>query len=74
MASREETASSSLSLEAEINQFHFKEKREEQGEQVVQVSDSKDELDRVSVVHPLSLVVAHIDNSLEDEKEEMALN
>lgn len=36
----EETASSRLLLEAEIDQFRFEEHREEQREPVIQVSDS----------------------------------
>ena len=74
MILREETALSRLSLEVEIDQFHLEDKREEQGEQVVQVPDSEDELDRVSGVHPSDLVIVCIDNSSEDEEEEMALN
>ena len=71
---REETTSSHLPLEAKIDQFHFEDEKEEQGEQVVQVLDSEDKLDRVTIVCPLGLVVAHIDDSSEDEEEEMALN
>ena len=70
---REETASSRLSLEAEIDQFRLKEEGKELGEPVVQVSDSEDELDRFSGVRTLSLIIARIDNNSEDE-EEMALN
>ena len=40
---------------------------------MVQVSNSKDKLDRFSGVHTLSLIIARIDDSSEDE-EEMALN
>ena len=40
---------------------------------MVQVSDSEDEPDRFSSVRTLSLVIAHINDSLEDE-EKMALN
>ena len=43
---RKETASSQLSLEMEIDQFHLKEEGEEHGEHVVRVSDLKDKLDR----------------------------
>ena len=41
---------------------------------MVEVLDSEDELDRVSGVRPYSLVIAHLDDSLEDKEEEMALN
>ena len=48
---REKTASSHLSLKAKIDQFQLKEDREEQGEPVIQVSDSREELDRFFPVH-----------------------
>lgn len=67
---RKETASSCLSLEGDIDQFHL----EEQGEHVVQVSDSEDELDRFLGVRTFGLVIARIDISSEEEDEEMALN
>ena len=57
--SREETASLRLSLETEIDQFQLEEERKEQGELMIQVSDSKDELDRFSGVHTSGLVVTH---------------
>ena len=71
---REETALSRLSLEVEIDKFYLKDNIEKQGEQVVEVLDSKDELDRVSSVCPYSLVIARLDDNLEDKEEEMALN
>ena len=71
---REETASSRLSLEAKIDQFHLEDEREEQGEQVVQVSDFEDKLDKVSGVLPSGLVIARINDSSKDEAKEMALN
>ena len=71
---REEIALSRLLLEAEIDKFYLKDKREKQGEQVVEVLDSEDELDRVSGVHPYSLVITCQDDSLKDKEEEMALN
>ena len=73
VAPREETASLRLSLEAKIDQFRLKEKEQKPRELVVQVSDSEDEPDRFSSVRTLSLVIAHINDSLEDE-EKMALN
>lgn len=71
---REETTLSHLSLEVEIDKFYLKDKREKQGEQVVEVLDFEDELDRVSGVRPYSLVIARLDDSSEDKEEEMALN
>jgi len=41
---------------------------------MIQVSDSKDELDRSSGVCAPSLIVTHIDNSSEKEEEGMSLN
>ena len=73
-APREETASSRLSFETEIDQFQLEEERKEQGEPVIQVSDLKDELYRFSGVHTSSLIVARIDNSSKEEEEEMSLN
>ena len=67
---KEETASSRISLEAEIDQFHF----DEEGalERPMKLSDSEDELDRLSTAHSSKLIVARIDTSFEEE--EMALN
>ena len=48
---REKTASSHLSFKAKIDQFQLKEDREEQGEPVIQVSDSREEFDRSFPVH-----------------------
>jgi len=48
-APREETASSHLSLKAEIDQFHLEEDREEQREPIIHLLNSKDELDRHSI-------------------------
>ena len=70
-ALREEIASSRISLEAEIDQFHFE---EEEGvpETPVELSDSKAELDRLFAAHFPRLVIIRIDTS--SEEEEMALN
>ena len=65
-APREETASTPLSLEAEIDQFHL----EEEGEvskRPVELSDSMVNLDRFSTAHSPRLIVAQIDTSSEDE-------
>ena len=61
---REEIASSHLSLEAKIDQFHLEEKGEKLGELVVQVSDLEDEPDRFSSVRTPSLVIARVDDGL----------
>ena len=70
--SREEIASSRLSLEVEIDQFHLKEEGEVQ-EEPVEISDSKGKLDKASVARSPKLVVARVNPSLEED-EEMDLN
>ena len=72
-APREEIASSRLSLEDEIDKFHFEEE-ETQGAQIVHISDAKDESDRHSGVRSPILVIARPDNTSEEEEDEMALN
>ena len=74
-APREEIASSCLSLETEIDQFHLKREGEgeEQEEPVVQILDSEGELDKSSFTCFPKLIVAHVDYSSEEE-EEMVLN
>ena len=69
---REETASSHLSFEAEIDQFRLEEEREAP-ERPVELSDSEDEFNRLSTAHSPRLVVAWFDTSSEEE-EEMTLN
>ena len=66
---REEIASSCLSLEVEINQFHFKEDKEEMADLIIRLSDSKDELDKQSAAHSLRLIIAHVDPSFKEDKE-----
>ena len=68
---RKKTGSSRLSLEEEIDQFRLEEEREEQGEPVIQVLNSEDELDRSSGLRSSGFVVARITNSLEEEEEEI---
>lgn len=72
IALREETASSRLSLEAEINQFQLEEK-ERAPERPAKLSDSKAEFDRLFVAHSPRLIVAQVDTSSKEEKS-MALN
>ena len=69
---REETSSSRLFLEAEINQFHLEEEGEAQ-DRPVELSNSEADFDRSFATHPLRLVVDQVDTSSEEE-EEMALN
>ncbi|XP_065615697.1 probable leucine-rich repeat receptor-like protein kinase At1g35710 [Quercus suber] len=69
---REETASSCLSLEAKIDQFHLKEEGKAP-KRSVELSDSEAEFDRLSAAHSPRLVDTRVDTSSEEE-EEMALN
>ena len=69
---REETASSCLSLKAEIDQFRLEEKGEAQ-EEPVEISNSDGELDRSSIVRSPRLIVAWVDSSSVEE-EKMTLN
>ena len=69
-APREGTTSSCLSLEEEIDQFRLEEEREEQGEPVIEVSDSKCKLDKSSGVGSTEFVVARRTGNLEEEEEE----
>ena len=73
VAPREETASSRLSLETEIDQFKLEEDKEGLGEPLILVLDLEGELDRLSVICSPRLVVARVDGNLE-EKGEMLLD
>ena len=73
VAPEEEIASSCLSLEEEINKFHFKEE-ENPGALIVSISDVEGETDRHSGVHLPTLVIVRLDNSYKEEEEKMALN
>ena len=67
---REETASVQLSLEAEIDQFRLEDK-EGVAERLVELLDSKTELDRLLVACLLKLTAANVGaNSNEEEEEE----
>ena len=68
---REETASSCLSLEAEIDKFHFEE--EEVQDRTMEISDSEADLNRSSTTHLFEFVVTRVDTNSEEE-EEMTLN
>ena len=69
---REEIASTPLSLEAKIDQFHLKEEGEVL-ERPIELSDSEADFDRFSTAQSPKLVVARVDISSEEEVE-MALN
>ena len=71
-ALREETTSSRLSLEVEIDQFHLEEEGEARGGPV-EISNLEGALDRFSIVHSPKLIFARVDSSSEEE-EEIALN
>ena len=70
---KEETASSRLSFEAKINQFHFEEDKEERADPIIQLPDSEDELDRQSAAYFPKLIIARVDPSFEED-EEMDIN
>ena len=70
---REETASSCLSLKAEIDQFHFEKDKEENVDLIIRLSDFEDKLDRQSATHSPRLIITHIDPSSEKD-EEMDIN
>ena len=72
-APREETTSWRLSLEAEIDKFHFEEE-ETQGVQIVHILDAEDKPDRQSGVHTLTLVITCPNSTSKEEEDEIALN
>ena len=69
---KEETASSRLSFEAKIDQFHLEEEGEAL-ERPVELSNFEAEFDKFSTAHSPRLVVAWVDTSSEEE-EGMTLN
>ena len=71
-APREEVASSRLSLEKEIDKFHFEE-GEIQEAPLINISNIDEEAHRHSGVHFPTLVVARLDSTSEEKKDEMAL-
>ena len=73
-APREETTSSRLSLEEEIDQYQLKEKREVQRDPIIHILDPEDEFDRISGVCTPGLILLKLDDSSEEEEEEMSLN
>ena len=71
VAAEKEIASSRLSLEKEIDQFHFVEDIGP-SEKPVDISDSETESVNLSSVHPKLLIITRIDSeSKEEEEEEM---
>ena len=69
----EDIASSRMSLEEEIDKFHFEEE-ENPGVLIVSISDAEGNTDRHLGVHLPTLIIACPDSSSEEEEEEMALN
>ena len=72
-APEEEIASSRLSLEEEIDKFHFEEEKNLRAF-IVSILDAEGDIDRHSGVHLPTLVNARPDSSSKEEEEEMALN
>ena len=64
-AAEEEIAFSRLSLDKEIERFHFDEE-EGVSERHVQVLDSETESDRLSAARPLKLIITQVINSSEE--------
>ena len=67
VAPREETASTPLSLEVEIDQFRL----EDEGEMLerpIELSESAADLDGFSTTHSPRLIVAQVDTSLKEEE------
>ena len=69
-APNEEIASSCLSLEKEIDKFHFEEE-ENPGAFIISISNVEDDTDRHTGVHFPTLVIACPDSSSEEEEEEL---
>ena len=67
-ALREETTSTHLSLEAEIDQFHLEEEGEVL-ERPIELSNCEANLNRFSAVYSPGLIVARVDTSLEEEED-----
>ena len=71
-APREEIDSSCLTLEEEIDKFHFGEEGT-QGDQIIHISNADEETDRHSSVHTPILLITRPDNSSMEEEDEMVL-
>ena len=70
---KEEIVFSRLSLEEEIDKFHFEEENNLRAP-LINISDAEGESDRNSSVHTLILVIARSNNSFDEEEDSMALN
>ena len=68
----EEVASSRLSLKEEIDKFHFEEEKSSRAP-LINISDAKGESDRNFGIRTPNLVIAHLDDS-DEEEDSMALN
>ena len=68
----EEVASSHLSLEEEIDKFHFEEEKSLRAP-LINISDAEGESDRNFGIHTLNLVITRLDDSNKKE-DSMALN
>ena len=67
----EERVASSSSLKEEIDKFQFEEE-ETQGVETIFISEVDEETDRYSCVQALALVITYVEDSSNDEVEEMA--
>ena len=67
----ERVASSSSSLEEEIDKFQFEEE-ETQGVEAIFISEAEEETDEYSCVQALAPVITYMEDSSNDEVEEMA--
>ena len=62
-----------LSLEVQIDQFHFEEDKEERANLIIQLPDSEDKLDRHFAAYSPRLIIACVDPSSEED-EKMDIN
>ena len=67
----EEGIASSFLLEEENDKFQFEEE-ETQGVETIFISKAKEEIDRYSCVQAPALVITYVEDSSDDEVEEMA--
>ena len=71
VAATEERVASSSSLKEEIDKFQFEEE-ETQGVETIFISEADEETDRYSCVQALAPVITYVEDSSNDEVEEMA--
>ena len=72
MLVEEETKSSRLSLEEEIDEFYFE--KDIPKAPLIKLSETEGELDRNSVIRAPPFVIACLDDSSEEEMDNMASN